>query len=353
MLIITSICFSVYSIETFAWRKTTVMSDGDSVFFSGKNWGSLLNVSVKPYQTTRTMANRTSHFTIFIQPERNSIFLGDKGQGRFYRHFFRHDDVRISITAYNPDGSIAGQIYRQGYDNYVPSVKNSFSKGSDRISFEATFNDVGTGRIVITFSYRYNWEHAKGYVSSDEALIFNFSTQKEIRIEENDGSDNTISDLDLEDDLFVPLPPLNIEASVDHTDKWNENREEFNMWHFKKSETGNITYQQYLQLTMPRLRFYNVFWSGEKFVLSANVLSGECYSISVSIDGTDYGTNLVEAGSNWIGEIWDENMREELFSETPKELLFVFSAIGNTNDEKKASIILDDDNQYWELHRVE
>ncbi len=352
MTIIICVFIFVSNVDIFAWRSTLTLSDGDSVFFSDKNWGSILETNIKSYQTNKAMTDRRAHFTFFIQPSRNNIFLGDKAQGRFYRHFFRYDNIRISIQAYNPDGTLAGQLYRQGYDNYAPSVNNSLSKGADRITFSSIFNQSGIGRIVISYSYRYNWEHAKGYISPDEALIFNYTIEETVEIFEDDGSDNTPIDIG-DENLVVPSPPLEISAKVDHTIVWDANRNAFNAFHFNKKENSIIPYVQYLKLSVPRLRYQNVFWNGEKFILEVSILNGECYSVFVSIDGTDYQTSLIEQGSLWVGELWNEEMIEEFASEDPKEVFFTFKAVGNTNDEEKISIIIDDEYYFWDLHRLE
>ncbi len=68
-----------------------------------------------------------------------------------------------------------------------------------------------------------------------------------------------------------------IEGRAFHTEKWEDKRLLFNK-KYKFSETGivekplEISYKDYMERNTPRPRYSNVFWTGEKFMLEAEVL---------------------------------------------------------------------------------
>jgi len=127
-------------------------------------------------------------------------------------------------------------------------------------------------------------------------------------------------------------------GKVLHTDKWNQNRIQYNL-----AMTGEED----------NPRGYEIFFNGEKFVLECYT-SGDFDPKSVHVDfiGTEFFANLdhVEEGK-WEGFIWDESFI--YFHD--RDCVFKFTATyeheGETfelEDEVTVYIVRD---EYWRLHR--
>lgn len=93
----------------------------------------------------------------------------------------------------------------------------------------------------------------------------------------------------------LPVLDASVEGAIKHTDRWEENRQIFNI-----SKTGNPE--------SPRT--YNFFFAGELFVIEAEASSSMYASgVKVSLLGTEFETELeLESGDKWVGEMWDETM---------------------------------------------
>ena len=132
---------------------------------------------------------------------------------------------------------------------------------------------------------------------------------------------------------------LDPEGKVLHTDKWNENRINYNL-----SKTGDPD----------KPRGYEIFFNGERFVLEADTL-GDFQPESVHVDflGTKFETDLTKTGdSKWEGYIYDDSFI--YFHD--RDCVFRFTAAYNYNgdkfdivDELTVYIVRD---YYWQLHRL-
>jgi len=131
---------------------------------------------------------------------------------------------------------------------------------------------------------------------------------------------------------------LDPEGKVLHTDKWNENRINYNL-----SVSGDPD----------KPRGYEIFFNGEKFVLEADTLGDfQPESVHVEFLGTKFETDLTNTGdSKWEGYIWDDSFI--YFHD--RDCVFRFTASYNYNgdkfeieDELTVYIVRD---FYWELHR--
>lgn len=152
----------------------------------------------------------------------------------------------------------------------------------------------------------------------------------------------TVSD---HDGVGVDYYKFNVESlgsitgAVNHTTEWNQNRINYNMKH---SGTQNSP------------RAYNVFWSGEKFMLSS-VTEGKPTSVCVQILGTSYSTYLNPSDlDNWDGSLWEESMINKWGRTSQVTLTFRFTAKysnGKTLTDD-VNIIIDSQDDYWVLHRL-
>ncbi len=139
---------------------------------------------------------------------------------------------------------------------------------------------------------------------------------------------------------FTVVSEGNIEGMVRHTEQWDINRKKYNI-----RKTG----------TEENPRNYNVFWSGERFILQGDA-EGNPISVNVQILGTSYSTNLSssDGGITWIGDLWDENMINKWGRNAPKTLTFRFTA-SYTEDmtkEDHVQVIVDDTEPYWQYHQA-
>jgi len=131
---------------------------------------------------------------------------------------------------------------------------------------------------------------------------------------------------------------LDPEGKVLHTDKWNQNRIQYNL-----AMTGEED----------NPRGYEIFFNGEKFVLECYTLGDfDPKSVHVDFAGTEFFADLdhVEEG-RWEGFIWDESF----INFHNRDCVFKFTASyeheGETfelEDEVTVYIVRD---EYWRLHR--
>ncbi len=159
-----------------------------------------------------------------------------------------------------------------------------------------------------------------------------------------------------------------VTGSVYHTDEWEKNRKAYNATTFGASRDAAVSYAEYIRAAKPRMRGSNVFWSGERFMLSAEAL-GEPTAVTAEISGSAYRTELTRAavspgsvspagssGAAWqsfTGSLWDITMNGRWGTKAPEELTFIFTA--HYKDGKTAvyeeAVIVDDSEKYVKLHR--
>ena len=138
-----------------------------------------------------------------------------------------------------------------------------------------------------------------------------------------------------------PQTPI-IVGTVSHTTAWEENRKKFNAFCRKRN--------------LPQwVRPPEVFWSGEQFVMSADVFSEEePGAVRVFIEGTDYRTRLYRKDGRWMGTLFDGSMIRRWGQNGKQPLNFIFSAVvGGSYCEDRKVIYVDDRQPYWLMHRKE
>jgi len=160
---------------------------------------------------------------------------------------------------------------------------------------------------------------------------------------------------------FTVVSEGKITGMVYHTENWEKNRKKYNMNRFKDEVNKEIPYTDYLKLKTPRKRGTNVFWSGEKFMLQAEV-AGSPTKVTCKIEGyPSYSTTMKSTGKKntanetlYSGSLWDSSMMNRWGRKKPKELTFTFTATysGGTTKTYTAKIIVDSKEDYWQLHRA-
>lgn len=131
-------------------------------------------------------------------------------------------------------------------------------------------------------------------------------------------------------------------GTVSHTEEWENNRNSFNVYCRDSGE------EQWL-------RAPDVYWSGEKFCLSA-VVSGKNQPsmIKVRIEDSPYETTLRRKRGIWEGALFDNSMINRWGRDGKESLQFVFSAVIDGNHcEDMQQVTVDDLHKYWLMHRKE
>ncbi len=160
---------------------------------------------------------------------------------------------------------------------------------------------------------------------------------------------------------FIVVSEGKITGWISHTDEWNENRKKYNVSLFGEEFNQKVTYNEYVGMKAPRKRGTNVFWSGERFLLSAHV-AGNPQRVTAEILGAaGYQTVLTSTGKKdpqgetiYQGELWDRTMLNRWGKSKPQQVNFQFTAeyegeITKTFDDY---VIVDSKMDYWLLHRL-
>ena len=121
-----------------------------------------------------------------------------------------------------------------------------------------------------------------------------------------------------------------INGEIAHTDIWEERRK-----------------------TNGRAEDY--YWPGEKILLRATVESNEMpMRVEAAMEGTPFRAALMYNGSYWQGELLDKSMLELWAGKKELEFGIVFKAyFADEACEDLESVVIDDSNEYWLLHRKE
>jgi hypothetical protein len=173
----------------------------------------------------------------------------------------------------------------------------------------------------------------------------------------------TVSDRDgagLGSHRFTVLVEGRIEGAVYHTEQWERNRKSYNTKLFGDAYTAASVFADYKDLTAPRKRGVNVFWSGERFMLQAAV-GGNPTGVTCQIAGypayttamSATGTENADGDAVYGGSLWESSMINRWGKASPAELTFIFTANyeGDIVKTHEATVIVDTFEDYWQLHR--
>ena len=160
---------------------------------------------------------------------------------------------------------------------------------------------------------------------------------------------------------FTVISEGKITGRINHTDEWDRNRKRYNLALFGDEYNTEVSYPEYTAMKAPRKRGTNVFWSGERFLLSADV-AGKPQKVTAEIIGMpDYKTALTSAGGKnpqgetiYTGELWDRTMINRWGKNSPQQVRFLFTAeySGGITKTFEDQIIIDSNTDYWLLHRL-
>ena len=168
---------------------------------------------------------------------------------------------------------------------------------------------------------------------------------------------------------FTVVSEGRVTGSVYHTEQWDENRKKYNLKRFSDEVGRALSLGDYLAMSTPRMRGTNVFWSGEKFMLRAET-EGEPTSVTAQLLSAGPGGGLVNTGYSavlnntgrktsagaeiWEGSLWSAAMINKWGMKAPEELTFLFTAdyTGSVTKTHTATVILDSERDYWQIHRL-
>lgn len=168
---------------------------------------------------------------------------------------------------------------------------------------------------------------------------------------------------------FTVVSEGKIMGYVNHTDEWEQNRRKYNVKNFNSEINRKFTLTEYLALNKPRQRGTNVFWSGEKFILQAEV-GGNPTKVTCQILNTgknNYSTVMKSTGKInaegeilFAGELWDNTMVNKWGRSKPEALTFRFTSTygeqGNSGEVPTKThdvvILVDSQQDFWQLHRL-
>lgn len=157
------------------------------------------------------------------------------------------------------------------------------------------------------------------------------------------------------DSITITPSPLSITGNVDHHPQWNDNRIKYN-----RAKTGKDN----------EPRDYNMYWAGERFMLSAHTTAINADS---RVTVTKVSVNIVEpsrislqpykkdlspitphtTGNGWSGELWDNTMIYRWGRPNPEDLTFHFTVYYSNGAIKynDVTVTIDDRETYFQYHR--
>ncbi|MCK9862020.1 hypothetical protein [Paenibacillus sp. ATY16] len=139
----------------------------------------------------------------------------------------------------------------------------------------------------------------------------------------------------------VKVLALGLTGYVKHTEQWDEKRKEFNKKQSGKEDSP---------------RGYNVFWAGEKFLLSAlTTNTGTATKADrVEVAMKSYSASLTSSNSSrsgWQGELWEKTFND--FKKGP--LIFEFTAYYNNGIVRRDTVTVQIEGNVYDIvgvHRV-
>ncbi|OAH58662.1 hypothetical protein AWH48_16830 [Domibacillus aminovorans] len=239
--------------------------------------------------TTRdisVMANNTKPNAGFTYP--NPVYIGDT--------------IQIESTATDPDGDLLSYTYEIEKQN------------GDTVTIQSGDLEMDSNGNVMLPADQFPSDLGKWIITQ------------------------TVSDGQVEDTATGELTVLDqtIEGFVNHTQKWEENRQKYN---FDRTGSANSP------------RTPDVFFPGEKFMLKANA-TNTADTVRVKIVGIPgYETVMTNNASGWTGSLWRDDMLKRFKNMDGETLTFEFTSTYSNGwiRTDKVNIIIDDE-EYWQQH---
>ncbi len=279
----------------------------------------------------------------------------------------------FKATAISTDGQSITKEWKVYLINNTPPTVNihqiepNFIYENDQVKAIIQVNDADLDELTVTVSFSKDGQsltsngYPKTYTVSpntanqyellevpliDHIELGNYEIH--ILVDDDNGGTDT-------DTYTITPSPLSITGNVDHHPKWNDNRIKYNL-----AKTGSDN----------QPRDYNIYWSGERFILSAQTTAINSASqvtvtkVSVNIvepariSPQPYRTNLSPmtpnpTGNGWSGELWDNTMIYRWGRPDPEDLTFHFIVYYSNGAIKQndVTVTVDDREAYFKYHR--
>lgn len=147
---------------------------------------------------------------------------------------------------------------------------------------------------------------------------------------------------------FIPtyFVDSNRDSIIRHTEKWEENRQKYN-------ESKIVAGLESM------VRPYDVFWSGEKFMIDLQTTE-EVPAIRVSMKDSSYSTTIkasavTTSGAIYRGELWNKDMLNKWGNYIPKELTFTIDAMddnGTVLETLETAVLIDNRDLYYRVKKA-
>lgn len=201
----------------------------------------------------------------------------------------------------------------------------------DSNELAVTYKLTSPAGVIRTFSYSFKTP----YPSTGPSLRMTETGDWTMLLTVSDGMET------VQTEKKVKVFALGLTGYVKHTEQWDEKRKEFNKKQSGKEDSP---------------RGYNVFWAGEKFLLSASTTNTGTATKAdrVEVSMKSYSASLTSMNSSragWQGELW-----EKAFNDLKKgPLNFEFTAYYNNGIVKRDTVTVQIEGNVYDIvgvHRV-
>lgn len=160
--------------------------------------------------------------------------------------------------------------------------------------------------------------------------------------------------------VFVVTTAYTVSGGINHTEQWDSNRKRYNQYLFGDEFNDEADFRAYSLKSAPRPRASNVFWTEEKLVLQVSV-TGNPTSVTAALEGTGITGTLTPTGEKdssgtalYTGSLWSSSLKGKYGRNGPEEVtVSVTAAFSDSSSVRKTfTIIYDDSDDYWRVHRL-
>ncbi|MCQ2550678.1 MAG: hypothetical protein MJ146_00595 [Clostridia bacterium] len=253
----------------------------------------------------------------------SSASKGDNVTASFSASYEKQKTARASFLH---DGwNSEGHSYVTGSPSFKYTVtragKTLKSGSSKSVTFNASTN--GTYTVIVTATVKATPNPKTAYVgvtnwtwTTMPTFTFTKTVSKKVTV-------NTKAIPEPKEEV-KPVISLFLNPRVYHTDQWNTYRKRVNERMGKSGINSSTISLTKFKGMNPRPRYLNVFWAGERIMLSATT-DPTVTSVTASILGTTYIASL-KKGTKWTGSLWNKNMKTKWKGKYPASVTVLFTA---------------------------
>lgn len=303
------------------------------VLFKGTGYQRTINLTSTQIGDIKNWTNTFTGSYSILEGIYNAEIQATTYNGKIETKVVTFEYIRNSAPSVNIIEVLPGYIYEG--DNVISRIQVNDADKEQLILDLELFKDSS---LIWNNARTININASGNYDELNENIINNIEPGNyTLKATVKDGYNETGTS-----EINFTVNTLSIIGKVEHTIDWDNNRKNFNI-----SKTG----------TEDSPRTYNVFWSGEKFILSAETTiidpssSVVANTVNVSILSTPYSVNLSTTdGVNWNGSLWHEDMIR--WDSRNIIVRFIVNYSNGTQKVDDINIIIDNDEEYWRLHKI-